>query len=144
MSCSAAGRGTPSRVREWVPNTQKWIVWGDKHADKSRDFIRKGHLGREQGKGIQENCCALWLAISSFMVTGLAFRLSLAHHSDSGSFLNACIAQPRWIPARRILGGCRICGISSHFLNSPGCWWLVSSVLLTRTSYPKITHANGY
>ena len=33
-------------------NTQKWIVW----ADKARDFIGKGHLGREQeSKGTQED-----------------------------------------------------------------------------------------
>ena len=34
----------------------------------------------------------------------VSFRLSLANHSDSGSFLVARITQPRWIPARRILG----------------------------------------
>ena len=32
----------------WVPNTQKWIVWRDTHADKARDFIRKGCPGGEQ------------------------------------------------------------------------------------------------
>ena len=57
-------------------------------ADKARDFIGKGHLGGEQeGKGIQENCCVTWLAVSGFMVMGLVFRLSLANHSDSESFL---------------------------------------------------------
>ena len=33
-------------------------------ADKARDFIGKGHPGGEQeGKGTQENCSAVWLAI---------------------------------------------------------------------------------
>ena len=31
-----------------LSNTQKWIVWGDTYADKARDFIMKGHPGREQ------------------------------------------------------------------------------------------------
>ena len=35
------------------------------HADKARDFIGKGLLGREQkGKGTPENCSGLWLAVS--------------------------------------------------------------------------------
>ena len=29
----------------------------------------------------------MWLAVSGFMVMGLVFRLSLANHSDSESFL---------------------------------------------------------
>ena len=59
-------------------------------ADKARDFIGKGHPGGEQqGKGSQENCSATWLAVSGFMVMGLVSRLSLANHSDSGSFLVA-------------------------------------------------------
>ena len=71
-----------------LSNTQKWIVWGDTCADKARDFIGKGHPGGEQyGKGTQENSSATWLAVSSFMVMGLVSGLSLANHSDSGSFL---------------------------------------------------------
>ena len=31
-----------------LPNTWKWIVWGDTRADKARDFIRKGRLSGEQ------------------------------------------------------------------------------------------------
>ena len=42
---------------------------------------------RAGGKGIQENCSATWLTVLGFMVMGLASRLSLASHSDSGSFL---------------------------------------------------------
>ena len=56
--------------------------------DKARDFIGKGHLGGEQqGKGTQEDCSAVWLAVSGFMVMGLVSGLSLASHSDPESFL---------------------------------------------------------
>ena len=55
------------------------------------------------------------------------------------------LVQPRWMPERRVLGGGPTCGV--YFWPSPnssGCWWLVSSVFLTRTSCQKTTHANGY
>ena len=55
-----------------------------------QDLTGKGHPGREQhGKGTQEGCCATWLAVSGFMVMWLVSRLSLANHSDSGTFLVA-------------------------------------------------------
>ena len=38
---------------------------------------------------MQEDRCAMWLAVSGFMLMGLVSRLSLANHSDSGSFLVA-------------------------------------------------------
>ena len=60
---------------------QKWIVQEDTHGDKVGDFLGKGHLGN------QEDCSAMWLTVSGFMVTGLVAGLSLANHSDSGSFL---------------------------------------------------------
>ena len=83
-------------------------------ADKARDFIGKGCLGREQeGKGTQENCSVTCLTILDFTVMGSVFGLPLASRSDSESFLDgACIAQPRWIPVRRILGEGKTCGIS--------------------------------
>ena len=58
----------------------------------------------------------------------------------------AHIAQPRWMPERRILGGGWICGVTFWpFLNSSGgWWWLLSSEFLSRTSCLKTTHANGY
>ena len=56
--------------------------------DKARDFTVKGHLGGElEGKGIQENCSALWLTVSGSVLMGLVFRLSFTNHSDSESFL---------------------------------------------------------
>ena len=57
-------------------------------ADKARDFLGKGHPGGEQeGKGTQENYSATWLAVSGFTVMVFASMLSLAHQSDSESFL---------------------------------------------------------
>ena len=59
-------------------------------ADKARDFLGKGHLGREQqGKGTQENCSVMWLTASGFMVMELVSGLSLGNHSDSEFFLVA-------------------------------------------------------
>ena len=80
------------------------------------------------------------------MVMGLVSRWSLANHSNSESFLVAhCIAQPRWMLARGILGSGRTCGVSFRpFRNSSGWWWLISSSSLIRISCHKTTHANGY
>ena len=47
----------------------------------------------------------------------------------------AYLVQPRWMPARRILGVGWTCGVSFQpFLNSSGWWWLISSVFLIRIS----------
>ena len=84
------GGPLPGPKRVFFPNTQKWIVQGDTRADKTRDFIVKGCLGREQeGGGTQEDCSAMWLAVSGIMVMGLVSRLFLASHFDSVSFLVA-------------------------------------------------------
>ena len=56
----------------------------------------------------------------------------------------ACLVQPRWMPERKILGGGQTGVCFCLFLNSSSWWRLISSVFLTRTSYPKTTHANGY
>ena len=80
-------------------------------ADKARDFIGKGHPGREQqGKGTQENFSATWLSVYGFMLMWLVSQLSLTNHSES--FLVVYnIAQPRWMSAR-ILGGGWTCDVS--------------------------------
>ena len=84
------GGSLPGPETGLLSNTWKLIVRGDTCADKARDFIGKGHPGGEQqGKGTQENCSAVWLAVSGFMVMGLVSGLSLAHHSNSESFLVA-------------------------------------------------------
>ena len=36
--------------------------------------------GEQQSKGTQENCSAMWLAVSGFMVMGLVSGLPLANH----------------------------------------------------------------
>ena len=57
---------------------------------KQETLLGRGAPGREQqGKGSQENCSAMWLAISGFTVMELVSRLSLANHSDLESFLLA-------------------------------------------------------
>ena len=54
---------------------------------KQDTFIGKGSPGRKQeGKGTQKDCSALWLAVSRFMVMRLVLGC-LFNHSDSGSFL---------------------------------------------------------
>ena len=56
----------------------------------------------------------------------------------------AHIAQPRWMPARRILEGSWTCDVTFlTFLNSSRWWWLISFTFPTRTSCCKTTRANG-
>ena len=100
-----------------LSNTWKWIVRGDTHADKARDFTGKGHPGGEQeGKGTQETCSATWLAVSGFMVMELVSRLSLASHSDSESFLvaHALLSQDGFQGGGFWVVG-RTCGLESPF-----------------------------
>ena len=82
-------------------------------------------------------------AVSSFMVMELVSRLSVASNSDSGSFWacaslsqDACQREGFWEVVRHVM-----CS-----LTFPRFFWLVcvSSVFLTKISYCKITHANGY
>ena len=71
--------------------------------------------------------------ISFRIVFGISFWLRVL---PGGS----CMAEPRWMPARRILEGVQTRGVSLWpFLNSSGWRWLVSSLFLTRTSCHKIT-----
>ena len=82
------GEPLPGPETGLLSNTQKWIIWGDTCADKARDFIGEECPGGAQyGKGTQENCSAMQLTISGFMVMGLVSGLSLTSHSDSESFL---------------------------------------------------------
>ena len=51
------------------------------HVLTKKRLLEKGHLDREQQeKGTQENCSAMWLTVSGFMVKGLVSRLPLASH----------------------------------------------------------------
>ena len=81
-----------------------------------------------------------------FYGDGISFRVVLANHSNSESFLvaHALLSQ----------GGCQqegfweggqTSGVSFRpFPNSSGWWWLIFSVFLIRISCHKTTHANGY
>ena len=62
----------------------------ERSAVQVRDFIGKDCRGRRQeGEGNGENCSATWLTVSDFIVIGLVSGLSLASHSEPGSFLGA-------------------------------------------------------
>ena len=88
----------------------------------------------------------MWLTALDFMVMGLVSGWSLANHSGSESFLvvqdlfsrDGCQQEGLW----EVVG--HVVSLFLSFLNSPCWWWFISSVFLTRTSYPKTTHANGY
>ena len=70
-------------------------------------------LGKQEGKGTQENCSAAWLPVSGFTVIGLVSGLSLASVSDAVLPGGARLVQPRRMPVRRIPGGGRTCKVSS-------------------------------
>ena len=114
---------------------------------KQEILLERAPRGEQEGKGTLENCSAAWLAMSGFMVMGLASGWSLTNRSNSESFLvaGARITQPRRMLARGILGSGRTRCVSFRpFLNSSGWWWLISSIFLIRISCHKTTHANGY
>ena len=46
----------------------------------------------QEGEGNGENCSAMWLTVSGFMVIGLVSGLSLASLSELGSFLGAHVS----------------------------------------------------
>ena len=71
----------------------------EKHDDKAKECFGKGRPGRKpQGKGTQEDCSAMWLTASGFMVMGSVSGLSVVNRSHSEPF-------QRWIPERKILRG---------------------------------------
>ena len=80
---------------------------------KQEILLGKGTWVESSRVRTQEDCSAVWLAVSGFMVMRLVSRLSLANHSDSRVLLGgACLVQPKWMPERRILGGGQTCGVS--------------------------------
>ena len=116
-----------------LSNTQKWILRGDTHADKARNFIGKGHPGGEQeGKGTQEDCSATRLAVG-FYGDGIRFQAVF-----SQSFWlrvlpgGTCLVKPRWMPVRRIPGSGRTCGVSFYLSRT----LLVGGGLLVPCSLP--------
>ena len=137
-------RPLPGPETGLLSNTGKWIVRGDTYADKARDFIGKGPWRRAGGEGAPGEQLCHWLAVLGFMVMGLVSGLSLASHSDlSPSWW--CMPCSAKMGAREEDSGRWLeFGVSFwSFLNSSSCWWLISSVFLTRTACSKTTHANG-
>ena len=62
----------------------------ERSAVQARGFIGKGcRGGGQEGEGNGENHSVTWLALSGFMVIGFISGLSLARHSELGSFLGA-------------------------------------------------------
>ena len=87
--------------------------------------------GEQKHREIQENCSDTWLAVLGFMVMGLISRFSLASHSDLVLPGGTHMAQPRWIPVRRILGSWQdVWTVSSLLLTFPEFFQLVVAVLL--------------
>ena len=59
------------------------------HLQSKRLYWEGCSGGEQEGRGTQEGCSSMWLVVSHFMEVGLISGLSLANHSDSGSFLVA-------------------------------------------------------
>ena len=72
-----------------LSSTQKWIVQGDTCWQSKRFYWERAPGWRAVGKGTQENCSAMWLTVSGFMIMGLVSGWSLANHFNSESFLVA-------------------------------------------------------
>ena len=51
---------------------------------KQETLLERGAGGEQQGKETQENCSAMWLTVSCFMVKGFVSGLSLANHLTQG------------------------------------------------------------
>ena len=91
--CCKKGELLPG-PKSGLSNTWKWIVGGDTPADRGRGFIKKGGPGKgAAGWGNPGLLCLVAHSLAS-MVMGLVSRLSLASHSDEGSFLvvPTCVA----------------------------------------------------
>ena len=107
VTVSVAGRGTTSRAPSGLlSDTQKWIVRGDTRADKARDFIGKGHPGESSGvrgpRGTALPCGSQPLVLCDGIRFRVVFSQSFWLRVLPGG---ARLVQPRWMPARRILGG---------------------------------------
>ena len=91
------GEPLPGPKSELLSNTRKWIIQGDKRADKAGDVIGKGCPGREQeGKGNPGGLLCHWAHSLEFYGDGISFWVV------SGQSLwlqvlpgGTCIAQPK-------------------------------------------------
>ena len=125
---------------------------------KQETIGRRHPGGEQQGKGTQENCSAMWLTVSGFMVMGLASGLSLASCSDSESFLvvhalfsqDGCQREGFWKVAGHVVS---LFDLSQTFpvgggslvpCSSPGppvvkLWWLARVGSLSQCAFPNIS-----
>ena len=140
------GGHLPGPETRLLPNTQKWIVRGNMCWQSKRFYWERAPGWRAVGQGNPGELLCHVAGSLRFYGDGISFQVVFSQSFwlrvlPGGAYL----VQPRWMPARRILGGCRTCGVSFWpFPRSSGWWWLISSMFLTRTSCCKTTHANGY
>ena len=125
------GRGTTSRAQEWalvkhsgMSCPRRPMSW------RSKRLCWEGAPGAVAGEGAWQHSSAAWLTVSDFMVTGLVFGFSLTNHFDRVLPGGTCIAQPRWIPMRRLLEVIR------HVPFDPSRTLLVGGGLLVLCSLP--------
>ena len=130
------GRGPlPGPETELLSNTQKWIVQGDTCWQSKKFYWGRAPGWRTVGWGNPGDLLCHVAGSLGFYGDCISFQVIFSQlfwlRVLPGG---ACIVQPRWMPARRILWGGQTCGVSFWpFLNSPGWWCLISSVFLTRT-----------
>ena len=140
------GRGNPSRARKWALTlgnelsketlglTEQEVLLGRSAWVESRRVREPRRTALPCGSDLR------------FYGDGISFWVA----SDQSFWLRAFpggahVAQPRWMPVRRILGGGRTRSVCFWpLLISSSRWWLVSSMFLTRAFCPKTTHADGY
>ena len=80
--------GPLSGPESWLlSNSLKWIIQGGTYADKARDFVGEGCPGEDRRvrKPRGTVFCHVAPSLRSYAM-GLVSELSLASHSDSGSF----------------------------------------------------------
>ena len=112
LSCIGEGNGNPLQC-SCLENPRDGEAWwaAISRVAQSRTGLKRlsssssSPCGEQQGKGTQENRSTRRLKVLGFVVKGLVSKLSLANHSDSILAGGGCMAQPRWISARRILAG---------------------------------------
>ena len=116
-------RGTLSRAQVGACLTLRNQLSEETHMlTKHEALLGRGAWAESRRVGNPGGGSVMWLAISGSMVKGW----------------RACVAQPRWMPTRRICGGGGTQdtwphGVSSQISSS--WWWLVSAVFLTRPSW---------
>ena len=111
----------------------------------TKQEILLGRGTRAESSRVREprRTVAMWLAASGFHGDGISFLVVFGQSFWPRVLPGGThIAQPKWIPAIRILGGGWTYGVSFWpFPNSSGWWWLISSVFLTKTSCSKTAYA---